>query len=425
MDELTTQRRPWKPDHSTPWLGDVLLGAVGAVHGELPQLRLAPPGGPRLSSGHHPSAAARFTPEQQRAAVNPDPHAARDHMGFPGAKRAVVVVVDGLGWHNLHDRASHAPFLTAELAGTIGKSTLPSTTAANLTFLGTGVQAGQTAMGGYTVRNPATGGRMNLISWHGGPDPLEWQRVPTIFERLAAAGARGAHVSTWRFEQSALTQAALRGAHYVAAESLPERVDATVQLAREGDTSLTYLYWSDVDAIGHLRGWQTPEWAEELSHVDGEIARLTRLLPPGTLVVVTADHGMVDVPGGTSKAFGGPARVDISAHPELAAGLTLVAGENRFLHLFTDEPESVAARWRGFFGERAIVRLRKEMFIDDAFGPVRPDAADLFGDVMVMLLGDMSVHDLRVVSEAMFNLPGLHGSVTEWERAVPILSTLT
>lgn len=417
--------KEWQPDPSTPWLGDVLLGAVGAVHGELPPLRLRAPGGMRRSSREVPPGVSDLGPEAQLAAINPCPLTARERLGLPEAERAVVILVDGLGRCNLQARQDLAPFLTSEFQSRAGQSAYPSTTAANITFLGTGVMPGQTAMAGYTVRNPDTGKVMNLISWAGGMDPLEWQRVPTVFERMRRAGARAAHVSTWKFERSALTQAALRGAEYVAAETLAERVEATADLMANTDTKIAYLYWADVDAVGHLNGWQTPEWDRELAHLDGEIARLVSLLPPGTLVLLSADHGMVDVPQGVSNSFGGPARIDISAHAELSRGLDLVAGENRFLHLFTREPEEVAQRWRGFLGQRARVLPRAEAFNAGLFGPVRPDVADVVGDVIVALLGDISVADRSRVSEGMFTLPGLHGSVTEWERSVPILSLLT
>src|SRR5699024_875952 len=120
------------------------------------------------------------------------------------------------------------------------------------------------------------------------------------------------------------------------------------ELLQHTDTKVAYLYWAEIDAVGHLHGWQTPERDRELDHLDGEIARLASLLPPGPLVLLTADHGMVDVPQGASHTFGGPARIDVNAHAALSRGLDLVAGENRFLHLSTREPDEVARRWEDF-----------------------------------------------------------------------------
>lgn len=421
----TDLRRPWAPPEGTPWLGDVLLGAAGAVAGELPAKRIRPPGGVRSTSETPAAGVSDLDPEGLSCAINPSAIEAMHRVGLPSAKRAVVVLVDGLGWHNLQARTDLAPFLTTRFVSAVGRSTTPSTTAANVAFLGTGVQPGLTAMAGYTVRNPETGGAMNLISWAGGMDPLLWQRVPTVFERLSAGGSAGAHVSTWRFENSGLTQAALRGATYVAAETLAERVDATVAVMQEGTIPVAYLYWAEIDAMGHLHGWNSPQWEQELQQLDAQLERLVRRLGPNTLVVVTADHGMVDVPRGESTVFGGPARIDIAEHPELKQGVSLVAGESRFIQLFTDSPAEVATRWRSFLGERAKVMTQAEGFAQGLFGPVRADVAPVIGDVLVPALGDISLGDRRIMSDGMFNLAGLHGSLTEWERAVPILTLVT
>lgn len=422
MTELLTT--VWDPPGEVPEVGDVLLAAAGSIYGELPALRVRPAGGTRSAHTQHPGVAQVSVHEQQEL-INPSAAAARDRLGVPPARHAVVVLVDGLGWHNLHDDPDLAPFLTSQFQARIGRSAIPSTTATNITYLGTGSLAGQTRMAGYTVRNPETSGVFNLISWAGGMHPPDWQRTPTVFERLAAADIPTSHVSTWRFENSGLTQAALRGAHYVSAETLAERVAATVAETSGTEGRLSYLYWAEVDAAGHQFGWRSTQWRQELRDVDEAIQRLVRGLPPDTLVFLTADHGMVDVPQGRSACFGGPARIDIATESALRTGVDLVAGENRFLHLFSDTPAEVAHRWREYFGPRAVVWQRAEAFASGIFGPVREDAAEVFGDVMVALLGDISVGDRRTMSEAMFTLPGLHGSVTEWERAVPILWHLT
>lgn len=421
----TRLHEQWHTSASLPWLGEVLLGAAGAVCGDLPAMRLRPPAGIRSSTTEEDLGQAVLNAEEQHSLVNPSSTSAYQHLGFPQASRCVVVLIDGLGWHNLHAKSDLAPFLLTEFTKVMGRSTHPSTTAANITFLGTGVQPGQTAMAGYSVRNPETGKRMNLISWAGGGDPLDWQRVPTVFERMGKAGATTAHVSTWRFENSGLTQAALRGATYVAAETFSERVTATAQLMHDTETKLAYLYWADLDGVGHLNGWQTPNWDAELQNVDHQISNLVRQVPADTLVVVTADHGMIDVPQGSSQVFGGEARIDLSAHEALRQDINLVAGENRFLHLYTNHPQQVAKRWRGFFAERALVFTKQEAVEAGLYGHVRADVSPTIGDVIVALLGDVSVGDRRVISDSMFHLPGLHGSVTEWERAIPILSLKT
>lgn len=342
-------------------------------------------------------------------------------LGLPPARKVCVVLVDGLGLHNLRERAEHAPVLVGSAPRAL-RSALPSTTATNMAALGTGQPGGQTGMLGYTVRNPADGRLLNLISWQGGPDPQTWQRCPTIFELLAERDALSVSVGPWAFEDSPLTRAAMRGAEYDSAESLPHRVDRALGVLAEPDVSLVSLYWGDVDHTGHARGWRSREWTEQLALTDVELGRLAARVPEGTLVLVTADHGMVDVPMGASRVFEGPARHDVGTDPRLSDGVQLVAGEPRMCHLHT-EPGAAAhvlASWRAVLGERAQVRTRAEAIAAGWFGPVAARHEPLIGDVVAAMLGDVAVHDSRTQTDASLQLVGMHGSITPAERTVPL-----
>jgi hypothetical protein len=342
---------------------------------------------------------------------------ARATLGLPTAKRACVVLVDGLGHANLSERAGHAPFLRSLLAdGQVLTAGFPSTTAASLGLFGTGTGPGRTAMVGYTARNPVTRGLANLVSWQGAGDPHDWQREPTIFERVAGAGIPVTTVGPAKFAGSGLTEAALRGGGYSRAERLDDRVDATVYELM--GPAFVYLYWGDVDKIGHHHGWGSWQWGEELATLDRELARLERLLPPDTLLLVTADHGMVDVDR--------TQRWDVARTPALAEGVDLIAGEPRALHVHTSDETAggaaaVAARWRTTLGPAAVVATRDEAIGAGWFGPVSEHVRPVIGDVVVATTGRATVVDSRTQTAASMDLIGVHGSFTPEEMHVPLL----
>ena len=114
-------------------------------------------------------------------------------------------------------------------------------------------------------------------------------------------------------------------------QRLADRVDACVYELM--GPALVYLYWGEVDKIGHHHGWGSWQWGDEVGSLDRELARLERMLPPDTLLIVTADHGMVDV----DRAQ----RWDVARTPALADGVDLVAGEPRALHVHTSTPGAV------------------------------------------------------------------------------------
>lgn len=372
-------------------LGDVLLGASGAIGADV------------QIGGRGSLSTARS-------------------MGLPPVRRVCVVIVDGLGWENLHQRAAAAPTLTASRRSPI-RAALPTTTATNMAFLGTGLGPGLTGMLGYSVRNPQTGTLLNLIHWRQGPDPESWQRCPTVFELLAQIGVPSVSIGPWEYESSPLTAAALRGAEYEAAQSLRARVDAAVDVLAEPGPGLVTLYWAEVDRVGHQLGWESAAWAHELAAVDAAIARLSAAVPQDTLVLVVADHGMVDIPFGDSGVFDGPARLDVATDPRLSDEVELVAGEPRFVHLHTTTgaAQAVADRWRARLGPRAEVLRREEAIEQGWFGPVDERHRDVIGDVVAAMAGDQVVVDSRVQSEGSMSLVGMHGSQTSAESLVPLI----
>ncbi|NTW38391.1 MAG: alkaline phosphatase family protein [Cellulomonadaceae bacterium] len=340
--------------------------------------------------------------------------AAQSRLGIPDARRVCVVLIDGLGHEMLMERSGHAPFLRQAMGnGRVLTVGYPSTTAASMGLFGTGAAPGATGLAGYTVRNPRTGALANLVSWEGADDAEDWQREPTLFSLLEGAGVAVSSVGPPRFAGSGLTQAALRGGRYVPAERLEDRVDAAVfELSVPG---VVYLYWGDVDKKGHQHGWRSREWADALTHADRELARLARSLPAGTLLVVTADHGMVDVDR--------ELLVDVARVPTLKRGVELVAGEPRATHVHVrpGEDEAVLARWRARLGDSAVVLSRDEAVGAGWFGPVSPHVIPMIGDLVVAARGRGGVVDSRTQTPHSLELRGMHGSLTPGEMLVPLV----
>lgn len=335
-----------------------------------------------------------------------------EDLALPSAPRVCVVLVDGLGLAQLRERSGHFPFLRRREASEL-TTVAPSTTAAAVTAIGTGALPGATGMLGYTVRDPGTGQLMNMIKWdHELTTPRRWQTVPTIAER-AAPSDRFVAIGPPRFVGSGLNTAALRAFRDVSAETLPQRVDAAVHTLRSGAADLVYLYWGELDHVGHVHGWNSWEWGEQASSVDHELGELVRRLPRGTLVVITADHGMIDV----------AERIDIATTPALSEGVIAVAGEPRATHVFTGDPERVAERWRDYLGERAWVITRSQAV--DVIGGVDDRFLPAIGDVVMFARGRTVVVDSASQTEGSIALVGVHGSLTAAEMLVPCIREVT
>jgi hypothetical protein len=345
--------------------------------------------------------------------TNREAEADRVRLGIPHANHVVVVLLDGLGHHQLEVRRGHAPFLRSIESGLVTAG-YPTTTAASLSLFGTGQPSGRTGMTGYTARNPRTGELANLISWEGAFEADQWQPQPSLLEEASHQGFRVTTLGKRKFAGSGLTHAVLRGGQFVGAERLADRIDVALGVAR--DPGFSYCYWGEIDAAGHHYGWGSGEWVAALEDADRELRRLAAGLPTGTLMVVTADHGMIDVTGAP--------RWDIAEHHPLAQDVALVAGEPRALHVHVEDgadPAAVAARWQDFLGDHAVVATRDEAREAALFGEMIDEVATRIGDVVVAMSGRATVVDSRVQSPKSMGLIGVHGSLTPEELVVPLL----
>jgi hypothetical protein len=338
---------------------------------------------------------------------------ARSTLGIPSARHVIVVLLDGLGHFQLDARKGHAPFLRrAESA--ILSAAFPTTTATSLALLGTGEAAGLTGMTGYTARNPATGELANLVTWAGASDPAEWQREPRLMGAAAAAGVEVTTLGKPRFDGSGLTRAVLEGGTFVGVPTLHDGVDAAI--AASARPGMTYLYWSEIDAAGHAHGWESDAWVAALEEADGQLSRLASGLGDGVALLITADHGMVDVAG--------QPRWDVADDAALADGVALVAGEPRALHVHVHpgvDPDAVSVRWAEVLGAHAVVGTRDEWIGAGVFGPVADHVRERIGDVVVAMTGRSTVVDSRSQTPASMALVGMHGSLTPDELYVPLL----
>jgi hypothetical protein len=345
----------------------------------------------------------------------------RDVLGLSerldGVRRIAVLLVDGLGAYQLPLLSPLAPTLGDLVDAGALTSGFPSTTPVSLATLGAGVAPGAHGVLGFTVRKP-DGGVLNHIRWDDDPDPLAWQPMPTRFEQAAAAGVAVTLVTQPEFEGSGLTVAANRGATFVGAADLDATAARMLDALRDGSgPALVYGYHAELDHFGHVAGVGSPAWQDAARGVDRLLDRLVDGLPPGCALLITADHGQLNVPWS--------ARFDMAADPALAAGVTGVAGDPRVRYLYAADGgvDDVIAAWREVLGDVASVVSRDEAIDGGWYGPVPSEHRGRIGDVVVSCLGRHVVLASDREPPEVAKLIAYHGSVTAAEMTVPLLLT--
>ncbi|GAA3903165.1 alkaline phosphatase family protein [Microbacterium invictum] len=338
---------------------------------------------------------------------------------FPTVRSAIVVMVDGLGRGNLTARSGHARFLNSRMGKRdAARSVFPATTATALASLFTGVAAGSHGIVGYRARVPGTDSAPNqLKGWEtDGLDPMTWQRAQPLFEREAARGRPCIVVSKARYTSTGFTRALQRGATFLPGDSIADRVQRATEAATRHDGAIVYLYVPELDTIGHAAGWESAAWTAGLEQVDDAVRRLEAAVPDDVGVVVTADHGMVDVPAHR--------HVLLSEGDELVDGIRIVAGEPRMLHLYAEDGAAGAAlaRWQEAESGRSWVLSREEAIAAGLFGSaVSPDVAPRIGDILVAARSGIAYYDDRLSDKKAQKMIGQHGSLTDQERIVPLI----
>ena len=325
------------------------------------------------------------------------------------AQQVVLLVIDGLGWEQLQERLALAPALAAMAGGPI-TTVAPSTTGTALTSITTGLTPGEHGIVGY--RMEIAGEVLNVLRWSAGHGDSRRQIEPAAIQPFQPfLGERIAVVSRAELERSAFSEAHLRGCEPVGwrvASSLPVIVG---NLLRRGDR-LVYAYYDGIDKIAHERGFG-PFYDAELGFVDRLIAEVRAALPSGAVLVVTADHGQVEV-----------GERLVTPHADVLRLCRQQSGEGRFrwLHAKAGARTDLLAAAIERHGHQAWVHSRTELIEAGWFGSVvSPPVAARYGDVALVPHAPISFDD--PADSGPFPLICRHGSLTSAEMLVPLLAS--
>src|SRR4051812_7010615 len=276
------------------------------------------------------------------------------------------------------------------------QSQFPSTTTAHLTTLYTGLPVERHGLYEWKCFEPLVDDvivPLRFLRWNGDPlelDPREVVPSPSFFERLGVPCTilQPAHL----FPPSKYSSVAQAGATVVPFE------DLAVGVSKLGGPGFSYLYWDAIDAAGHQHGPSSPQF--DAAVIDA-LNAIEAALPEDTLLLITADHGQVDV------------------HPDRLDELDVIwpelrlrrppAGSARDCFLHVDDPGHVIAELSVRLGDRARVVAARELF-----GTIGPRLEARLGDVCVLPApGRMAW--LRAFPSHERRFRGHHGGLTEAE----------
>jgi hypothetical protein len=346
-----------------------------------------------------------------------------DGARLRAAQNVVLLVVDGLGY----DYLQHHPdsCLYRHLHSRI-TAVAPPTTAASITTFLTGMAPQQHGLTGWFTYFRELGSVLTVLPYTsrvGGPalgtlgiDARQFLGHTPIFERMTA--------ECYSVTPNWLRKSEFNLAHSGGAELVPHRgyqhcFDEVVRLVkRNRQRKYIYAYWPEFDALAHEHGVGSDKTAQHFAKLDAAFARLLEQLQGSDAVVlVTADHGFVDVPA--------ERHLNLADHPQLQECLLMpLCGEPRLVYCYVrhDKRAQFESYVRQALSAACDLHLSSDLVAQGLFGlgEPHPELLSRVGDYTLVMKENYAFTG-RIPGEGVLQMTGFHGGLSAAEVYVPLV----
>lgn len=364
----------------------------------------------------------------------------------PRYETVILFFIDSFGWRYIEQYGDDYPFLR-RLAqeGQIAKLTsqFPSTTAAHVTTIHTGLPVGQSGAYEWQYYEPQVDAVIAplLFSYAGTRqrDTLDaTQYAParlfpysTFYQDLASYGVESTILQHREYTPSTYSDVVFQGARVIPYNTLPEAlVNLQLCLAQHHTPAYYFLYFDKIDALSHQYGPSSPQLEAELdmflTAMDRLFERKLRGRQSRTLFVMTADHGQIETDPNTTIYLNRETRfagLDTYLKTNRNGDLLAPAGSARDFFLYVKDEGLDEAH--AFLTERLAdeADVVKTAWLIDAgyFGP--PPMSDFFlkrvGNLVILAHGNQTVwwYEKGKFEQRLY---GIHGGLSRQEMEIPL-----
>ena len=358
----------------------------------------------------------------------------------PGPYRQVILIlIDGFGWKFLEKYKHRYPFLKRFFEqGIVSQLTaqFPSTTAAHITTLCSNQTVGEHGIYEWFMYEPLLDRIVAPLLYTFAGDKkvgaLETVLAPATFfpEGLFFKQLQKHKITCTVFQQEMIANSIYSkwmfdGAERISYKSWPQALN--LLKAHLSSPGLFYLYFGDFDTAAHRYGTASPKIDKVLDScfLELEAILMSGGLPPSTALLVTADHGMIDIHPSTTVYLN-------QKFPDLehklkkgADGHVLSpAGSCRdyFLHVQPPYVMEVFNELKTALQEIAWVALTSDLAQQGFFGPtgVSQRCMTRMGDIAIIAKGSRSIwwYEKGRFEQTLY---AMHGGLTPDELETMLL----
>ena len=358
----------------------------------------------------------------------------------------VLLLIDGFGWRFFEKYQEMPFFQQTARAGTVTKliSQFPSTTAAQLTTIHSGMPVGEHGVFEWYYYDPVADSVIAplLFSFAGtsqrdtlkpvGIKPSSLFPTSNLYHLLKNQGVASTIFQHREYTPSTYSNMVFKGAKAIGYRTLPEAlINLADKLSEIKTPTYLFFYFDRIDAISHEYGPESAQTAAEilifLETMQHIFLKALAGIHKKILFLLTADHGQVEIDPQTTiylnrePAFAG---IEKFLRTNSKGELIVPAGSARDFFLYT-KPEALdeaqvflASRLDG----QAEVRKAQELVQAGYFGPViSPRFQARAGNLVILPYSGESVWWFEKDKfEQKFR--GHHGGLTKKEMEIPLIS---
>ncbi|MFN8441650.1 MAG: alkaline phosphatase family protein [Caldilineaceae bacterium] len=360
--------------------------------------------------------------------------------------RVITILADGFGWRffERHRQMPASQRFIQQGKALRWTSQFPSTTAAHITCIHTGLTPGESGVHEWQYYDPAVGSIITpLLFSFGGTTKRDllknlqiapqaiYPQEETIYQSLAKAGVQSHIYGPAEFTPSTYSDWLNRGAVSYGYESIAEALTSLrIQVEQTVDPAYFYLYFPKIDSLGHTNGPNSAQFDAEIQMflycLEEMILRPLTGKAKKTLLILTADHGQDTITPERCVFVNRDARfvgVERFIKRNEHGHLLVPGGSARDMfvyiheHLLDEAVEFFASRLDGF----ATVYKTQELIDKHYFGPTAPSQRFLERVANLLILPHEG-ESIWWYEEGSKGMPfwGHHGGLTPQEMEIPV-----